>query len=201
MYAIWNTDDLEKATDDVSDSYFCITNVQGFSKKNKCNIEYPNLSSAMRPVPHGDEVQIPVPPTTLRETSTESDSSSPEDDIDDNYAASDCRTRKLMSQSDLDDLVRDLDLPKESAELLGSKLQERNFLVPGTTFLWYRHREKEFVELFSTKGSLVFCSSVEGLVNLMGKKYDLTEWRLFIDSSNLSFKAVLKLFQLQILFR
>lgn len=178
-------------TDHDSDCYFCITNVQGFSKKNKHNIEYPNLPSAMRPVPHGDEVEIPVPPAILDETSTYSDSSSSEDDIDANYDASDSKTPMLMSQSDLDDLVRDLDLPKESAQLLGSRLHERNFLAPGTAYSWYRHREKEFVEFFSMKDSLVFCSNVEGLVKKMGNEYDPTEWRLFIDSSNRSLKGVL----------
>ena len=61
---------------------------------------------------------------------------------DDDYTATDNNDPKLMSQSDLDDLVRDLDLPKQSAQLLGSRLQERNFLAPGTTFSWYRYREK-----------------------------------------------------------
>ena len=41
------------------------------------------------------------------------------------------------------------------------------------------------------KDSLVFCNNVEGLVNQMGQKYDPTEWRLFIDSSNRSLKGVL----------
>src|SRR6218665_4012448 len=36
--------------DHVTDCYFCLTNVSGFSSKNKKAIEYPNLSSAMRPV-------------------------------------------------------------------------------------------------------------------------------------------------------
>ena len=112
-------------TDHISDCYFCMTNVQGFSKKNKKKIEYPNLPSAMRPVPHSDEVPIPIPPDTLSETLSITDSSSSEVD-EDEFVASGSITPKLMSQSDLDDLVRDLDLPKESAELLGSKLVSKN---------------------------------------------------------------------------
>jgi hypothetical protein len=41
------------------------------------------------------------------------------------------------------------------------------------------------------KDSLVFCNNVPGLVKQMGKEYDPTEWRLFIDSSNRSLKGVL----------
>jgi len=175
-------------TDHVTDCYFCITNVQGFSKKNKNKIKYPNLPSAMRPVPHSDEVEVPVPPVTFDELSTDSDSSSTEGNKED---YNDDVTPKLMSQSDLDDLVRDLDLTKDSAQLLGSRLKERNFLAPDTKFAWYRHREKEFIPFFSKRNSLVYCSNIEGLVNQMGKDYEPAEWRLFIDSSNRSLKGVL----------
>ena len=94
---------------------------------------------------------------------------------DDDYTATDNNDPKLMSQSDLDDLVRDLDLPKQSARLLGSRLQERNFLAPGTTFSWYRYREKEFVEFFSSEYSVVYCNNVEGLVSKMGMEYYLKQ--------------------------
>jgi len=35
------------------DCYFCMVNVAGYNKKNKKGITYPNLLSAIRPVPHG----------------------------------------------------------------------------------------------------------------------------------------------------
>ena len=38
--------------DHVTDCYFCLTNISGFSAKSKRNIIYPDLPSAMRPVPH-----------------------------------------------------------------------------------------------------------------------------------------------------
>jgi len=37
----------------------------------------------------------------------------------------------------------------------------------------------------------VFCYDVDGLTNALGIKYHPQEWRLFIDSSKLSLKAVL----------
>jgi len=37
----------------------------------------------------------------------------------------------------------------------------------------------------------VFCYDVDGLMNALGNKHDQQEWRLFIDSSKLSLKAVL----------
>ena len=45
---------------------------------------------------------------------------------------------KLFLQNELNDLVRDLYLPKQSAELLGSRLKSKNLLSAGTHFSWYR---------------------------------------------------------------
>ena len=68
-----------------------------------------------------------------------------------------------MSQSDLDDLVRNLNLMKGSSQLLGSRLKEMKFLAKDTTFLWHRHHELEFVKCFSKMDSLVFCNDIPGL--------------------------------------
>jgi hypothetical protein len=44
---------------------------------------------------------------------------------------------------------------------------------------------------FRKEDDLVFCYDVDGLMNALGIKHDPQEWRLFIDSSKLSLKAVL----------
>uniref|UniRef100_UPI00358FD4EB uncharacterized protein n=1 Tax=Myxine glutinosa TaxID=7769 RepID=UPI00358FD4EB len=100
---------------------------------------------------------------------------------------------KLFSQAELNDLTRDLCLSKESAQLLGSRLRENRLLAPETTFSWYRSRKEEFREYFSSDDevSLVYCSNITGLIAAMGLAYDPTEWRLFVDSSSRSLKAVL----------
>ena len=54
-----------------------------------------------------------------------------------------------LTQAQLNDLTRYLNLSKESAQLLGSLLKEKHFLVPGTTFYSYRDRERE-LRLFFT---------------------------------------------------
>ena len=88
-------------------------------------------------------------------------------------------------------MTRDLNLPKDAAELLGSRLKERNMLAPGTSFSWYRHREKDFLPLFAEDEDLVFCKDIPGLTKMYDIEYDPNEWRLFIDSSKRSLKAVL----------
>ena len=44
----------------VDDCYFCLVNVKGFNKKNKQHLQYPNIDSAMRPIPHSDKVPVPI---------------------------------------------------------------------------------------------------------------------------------------------
>ena len=48
-----------------------------------------------------------------------------------------------LTQAKLNDLTQDLNLSKESAQLLGSRLQEKRLLAPGTTFYWYQERKRE----------------------------------------------------------
>ena len=182
----------------LTECYFCITKVKGFSKKNKTNIQYPNLASAIRPVPHCPEIPIPKPPDTSYYSVSNSDVMSSSDVLDADYnycneyvCHNDMKTPKLMSQFYLDDLVRDLGLSKICAEVLGSRLHDLNMLAPGVQFAWYRHREYEYVSFFSMNKSLVFCNNIRGIMEKFGTEYDPKAWRLFIDSSSKSLKAVL----------
>ena len=45
--------------------YFCSCVVAGFNVKNKHKIQYPNLTCAIPPIPHGPSVPIPLPPRVL----------------------------------------------------------------------------------------------------------------------------------------
>ena len=44
----------------VIDCYFCMVNTTGVGKKNQHKITYPNIPSAIRPVPPAEEVPVPV---------------------------------------------------------------------------------------------------------------------------------------------
>lgn len=134
-----------ESTNHIDNCYFCMINITGYSKKNKRNIEYPNLPSAIRPVPHSEGIPIPVPPQQLQATDSDVVQSASDETLHDgsdvDYRGGSSAPEPL-SQTDLDDLVRDLNLSKESAQLLGSRLKEKNLLASDTTFAWYRNREK-----------------------------------------------------------
>lgn len=183
----------------LDDCYFCLVNVKGFNKKNKQYMKYPSIPSAIRPVPHCDEIPVPVF-TELAEideealTSSTSLSDDDDEEADAEYKPLDSffDQPSLYSQPELNDLIRDLNLPKQSAELLASRLQEKNLLKPGTSVSFYHNREAELRKYFHSDGQLVYCNDVEGLLLAMGlPAYHSSEWRLFIDSSKRSLKCVL----------
>jgi phosphoglycolate phosphatase-like HAD superfamily hydrolase len=97
-----------------------------------------------------------------------------------------------FTQSKLNDLIRELQLTKQKSELLSSRLCEKNMLASGVKFSWYRNREKEFRKYYAQEDQLVFCTDIRNLLHqLEEKEYDPSTWRLFIDSSKRSLKAVL----------
>ena len=159
----------------VDDCYFCLVNVKGFNKKNKQHLQYPNIHSAMRPIPHSDKVLVPIftklpdiDEDQLRSStsSTNSDDDDKEQDIA--HEAWNAGRVSLYSQSELNDLIRDLNLPKQSAEVLASRLQEKHLLKACTSVSFYRNREEKLRKYFQSDGQLVYCTDVEGLLLAMG---------------------------------
>ena len=90
-------------------------------------------------------------------------------------------------------MVRDLGLTKSNAELLSSRLREWNLLDSSCRISIYRKSHLTFSSYytFSAANSLCYCSNVYGLFNEISIDYNPSNWRLFIDSSTQSLKAVL----------
>jgi hypothetical protein len=158
------------------------------TKKTKEGIQYPSLSSAVKPVPHGPDIPIPTQPLSQAEIS--SPSYAEDEDI---HFSSDRESKNVqpLDQSELNDLVRDLGFTKEKSELLGSTLKQKNLLAPGTTFYWYRNHEEEIKKFFIREGELVYCCNIPGLIHRLGGAYEPDDWCLSSDSSKSSLKAVL----------
>ena len=119
-------------TDHVSDCYLCLTSIPSVKAKSKHTVQYPNLPSAMRPKPHSVELPVPKLPTNM----TLGDSESTDEDIGQANKNMDCvltfsgvcssNEPLLLTQGDLNNIVRDLNLSKKQAELLGSRLKGWN---------------------------------------------------------------------------
>ena len=116
--------------DHITDCYFCMINLKGINHKNKHYVQYPDVPSAIRPIPHGPDLPVPKPDGNM-ESSSDSEHSDltvvAYKSVEDNQPVP-------LTQAELNDLTQDLNLSKESAQLLGSRLKEKHLLAPGTTF-------------------------------------------------------------------
>lgn len=177
----------------VNDCYFCMTNVIGFTKKNKNKIVYPDCESALRPVPHSLNIPVPVPPAVgdIESQTSSDDIDLPDSDVYTPLESDVLKQPHLINQLELNDLIRDLQLSKEKSELLGSRLQEWNLLAEGTKISNFRSRHSTLATFYQTENNICFCTDINGLMKELGHEHDPVEWRLFIDSSKASLKAVL----------
>ena len=90
------------------------------------------------------------------------------DDLNDNDFVPKSSEPILFNQKELSDLIRDLNLSKESSELLASRLNDRNLLQQGTQITFYRTRDDEFLRFFEKLPDLVFCTDIPGLLLKLG---------------------------------
>lgn len=84
-------------------------------------------------------------------------------------------------------------LSKENAELLTSDLESRGLLLPGVNITYFRGRHKEIIHLFKKLLDCAYMSDIPGFFSWLGLDLEVVkeQFRLFIDSSCRSLKAVL----------
>jgi len=120
-----------------TDCYFCMVPPikNGTSMKKKSTLVYPNIPSAIRSVPHGDGLPVPELPDSFVMYSEDEDSVSSNSEEQQpsasryaEYLPSTHSSNQKITEGELSDLVRDLKLPKNKAELLASRLQQWNLL-------------------------------------------------------------------------
>ena len=116
------------------DCYFRAVNTNRINRKNRNSLVYPNLESAIWPILHCNEIPVPVfkglpelelPGSEEDQASILSTDSSVDTVSDVGFPPS--LLPQLFSQRELNDLTRDLNLSKESSELLTSRLKKIDF--------------------------------------------------------------------------
>lgn len=102
----------------IDDCYFCSINVISINAKKLTRYIYLDVSSVSKPVSRTDSDSSPIrsgtSAITTRKTSSSSHVSNGSDFI--------MEEKHSFSQSELSDLIRDLNLPKQKANLLASRL-------------------------------------------------------------------------------
>ena len=180
----------------LTDCYFCVVNPSKRRKgKSAPSIKYPDLLSSIAPVSHTNDMPVPQPP--FRDESFMTDASSTDSETEQSsaacfqYRAPGERCPYYPNQEDINDLVRDLSLTKSNAELLISRLKQWDLLDDSKRITSQRKRHCGFSMFYTFKDELCYCYNIGGLFQAMGIPCNSSEWRLFIDSSSRSLKAVL----------
>ena len=124
-FEVWHSSELEGDKKPYRRLLFCAINLTGINRKKRKSLLYPNLPSALRPVAHCDEIPIPVfkelpdvPNENLDVNFEEND------DLNDNDFVPKSSEPILFNQDELSNLIRDLNLSKESSELLASQIND-----------------------------------------------------------------------------
>lgn len=91
----------------------------------------------------------------MSENDTEESSTEP----DETYQPSSSSTTDphLITKEELNDLVRDLDLPKDKAEVLGSRLRQWNLLAADVRISQFRSRHKRYDNFYKKERGNSFC--------------------------------------------
>ena len=109
---------------------------------------------------------------------------------DDDDGNDDDQQPKPFDQAELNDCQR-FEFAKSFCSFSGIQVKAKLVLCTDTTFAWYKHRERECSRFFAMEHSLVYCVDIQGFIEKLETLYNPSDWRLFIDASKSSLKAVL----------
>ena len=119
-----------------TDCYFCMVPLiqNGMSKRKKSTLVYLNIPSAILSVPHSDRLPVPEPPDNFAMYSDDEDSVSsdseeqqPSASRDVDYLPSTDSSHHKVTECELNDLIRDLELPKKQGRTFGKKFTMMEF--------------------------------------------------------------------------
>ena len=141
--------------------YFCLTKTKSFSFKQRDQIAYHNSDLAITPVPHDETMP---PPMLSQDWLDAINCSANEGNFDEfisaNSSDSEYYTTEnpiLFSQKHLNDLIRDLCVFNERAELFAPRFKEKKFKEKKKKFKkdvkvsYYRKRNRGFSSTFKVK--------------------------------------------------
>ena len=192
---------LRKPSDHHTDCYFCIVDPTKRRKgKNAPPIEYPDIPLSMAPVPY-NTTDLPVPQSPSRDQSCPAEASSEDSEkIGSSSSAFVMRRPRRLgykrcpycsNQEDINNLIREMALTKSNAELLISRLKHLDLLDVSLRITFQRKRHRGFSTFFFFIDGLFYDHDIRGLFKAIGIPCNTFDWRLFIDSSSRSLKAVL----------
>jgi len=173
--------------------YACINLSVGLNKQALKNKIYRASFTGVMPMPMPDGVLPPRPPS-VDAMSVVTATTCPTDNDDIDYEPDIAIDKpQLITQSEMDYIVAKMGLSQRNSRFLTSFLKRKKLTESTVNATAYRSRQREFQNFYTVNAANTFtyCIDIEGLVNQLGMAYVTDDWRLFIDGSVSSLKAVL----------
>jgi hypothetical protein len=153
------------------DDLFFTVNIISINRNNHEKWSYPDLPSARRPVPHSDLVPVPrfreLPQLSEDESCMSAIALGKESGGSDSNFQTTSHSGSF-DQSEMSDLIRNLNISNDSSELLASRLKELNVFQPGTKITFYRRGQKNLLPFFTKENNLVYCNDIGNLLKKIG---------------------------------
>lgn len=186
---IWTAPIIHEKTN----CYACVNSFKGINRLKSKKKGLLSVPSAQTPLPHSENVPIPRPPSPDVSSGITLESYQEEPFSLYEFGPVVSNEPILVSQNKLDFIVAKLELSQRKSEILAQFLNANHLLAPGTKITAYRNRQAGLQQCFvvNEEKTSSYCKDIEKLMKEMGIQYRAVEWRLFIDSSKTSLKAVL----------
>ena len=171
-----------ESTNHVTDCYFCAVDVTGINRKDWGSLKYIDLQSARRPVPHCDEITVPIFEGLPDISDEDASSVEAHEQKEDGVLEDD--VPHPFSQKEVNDIVRDLSLSTDFAELSESRLNEKKPLLSESVRIsLFCNRYQAYIRFFlNSEGLGVLCRYWTASAQVWSATVR-THKRLFIDSS------------------
>lgn len=176
--------------------YACINYTAGMNRRKMTYISYTATTYARFPLPHSDEIPVPdsqIPTEDIPSIIHSVEAGGPATSMYEPSCITVPCSHNEITQDRLDIMVRRLKLSQRQSILLTKELKRANILAPGVQIYGAINRHRRFTTFFKSieNNSIAYCTDIRGLVLTMQNEYNPGDWRLFIDSSKSSLKAVL----------
>lgn len=174
--------------------YACVNYSPTQNKKQLKKRRYISTRTAAIPVLRPQNVKPPTPPDLEKPSELPTEFTNLPDPYDDDYEPDYVGiATKPLNQREMDYLVAKNGLPQRLAEFTTSFLKRRGLVEDEVNATVYRKRHAEFKRFFTAneENTYAYCNDIDGLINAMGMTYIPGDWRIFIDGSTTSLKAVL----------
>lgn len=182
---------------EAAECYACVNYTTGTNRRKSSSLTYTATKNGQLPLPHSDAIPVPRMPsptdeyTALTYEPTETGETAVSM-YQPSHVTAPCNHIEI-TQNSFDAMVRDLNLSQRRSIVMARRLKQANILAPDVRIYGAINRHRPFTNFFKSieNNSLAYCTDIRGLIVTMQDEYDPGHWRLFIDSSKSSLKAVL----------